>query len=185
MLFCPEMAIAACHGLKTVTRRTFKGEFQTDGIATPTDKAGRWRWSNTDRGMDFAGPKLNVPLPLQTTWRVGAQWDKIAPRNLQTEAAETFWHAGLAACHPKPTGKDRSGMFVPTRLRPRLRQLVIRSAIIERLQDITEAEAELEGITPAPTRREGFAMIIDRLNGKGTWASNPLVWRIQFDMKAT
>ena len=32
------------------------------------------------------------------------------------------------------------------------------------------------------TPREAYAALIDRLNGKGTWASNPIVWVYDFEL---
>ena len=182
MLFCPEMALAACSGRKTVTRRIFKGgERPAGAVAVSAGKTGLWRWSVSD-APTFAGPRVGTPMPLQTTWRVDQAWDAYAHRNLPPEAAMTFWHAGMDQPPPPSSGRNRASMFVPTQLRPLLPRIVIRSARVELLQEITEEEAALEGIAPSPTRREGFAAIIDRLNGRGTWASNPLVWRIQFDL---
>lgn len=66
---------------------------------------------------------------------------------------------------------------------------------IEHLQEITEADAKLEGaslgdgprVYPSRhaavtrTHRDGFAVLWDRLNrNRGAWASNPWVWRIEF-----
>lgn len=73
----------------------------------------------------------------------------------------------------------------------------------QNLQDITEEECYKEGIvvfTPPdkaplymaevdnyliaePSAREAYAELIDRINGKGTWESNPLVW--VYDYKLT
>lgn len=72
----------------------------------------------------------------------------------------------------------------------------------QNLQDITEEECLKEGIclNPSdtaplyvvevddyliakPSGREAYAELIDRINGKGTWDSNPLVW--VYDYKLT
>lgn len=79
--------------------------------------------------------------------------------------------------------------------------LEISGVRVEQLQDISEEDAEAEGIrqmrdgsgmfvgregpgclvTPWPTAREAFADLWDGINGKrASWESNPLVWVIEF-----
>lgn len=71
----------------------------------------------------------------------------------------------------------------------------------ERLQDISDEDCLKEGIEKwlsvnkyvykdikrermiiFNTPREAYAVLIDRLNGKGTWASNPIVWVYDFEL---
>lgn len=92
-------------------------------------------------------------------------------------------------------------MFVKADLMPRhIRIIAMRQ---ERLQDISDEDCLKEGIIaeldplengrPAydytydynhyfDTPREAYASLIDRLNGKGTWASNPIVWVYDFEL---
>lgn len=63
---------------------------------------------------------------------------------------------------------------------------------VERLQDISEADAEAEGASyavstdagfeehPLGTRREGFAAMWQKINGAGSWDANPWVWVVEF-----
>lgn len=70
---------------------------------------------------------------------------------------------------------------------------------VERLKDISEADAIAEGIDPAApmkaringepgdvhffgpdAARKGYAMLWDAINGEGSWASNPWVWVVAF-----
>ena len=74
---------------------------------------------------------------------------------------------------------------------------------VERLQDITEGESLKEGIherkvrpfdkidmmyqvpnTPVlkPTAKEAFAVLIDKISGKGTWKLNPMVFAYSFEL---
>lgn len=97
-------------------------------------------------------------------------------------------------------------MFVRADLMPhQIRILDIRA---EKLQDITDDDCLREGIYKDECKtyfngyafeltrcegncilatqwykspREAFAALIDKISGKGTWKSNPFVWRIEFE----
>lgn len=99
-------------------------------------------------------------------------------------------------------------MFVRADLMPH--QIRILNVRAERLQDITDDDCLREGIEiskskhiglrdmhclpNAPnkakkvgwcncyhTSKEAFTILIDKISGKGTWNSNPFVWRIEFE----
>lgn len=90
-------------------------------------------------------------------------------------------------------------MFVKAELMPhRIRITNIR---IERLQDISEEDCLAEGIweahniglkgvtywytnlanSPYRTAKKAYAALIDKISGKGTWASNPYVFVYEFE----
>lgn len=70
--------------------------------------------------------------------------------------------------------------------------LEITDVRVERLQDISEADAAAEGARPtlAPldsvrlgavgTAKEGFRQIWESINGAGSWDKNPWVWVVEF-----
>jgi len=93
----------------------------------------------------------------------------------------------------------RNKMFVKSELMPH--QIRITGICCERLQDITDEDCMKEGIREDPfpienpyyfgdakegglvhfgKPREAFASLIDRVSGKGTWASNP--WVVEFEL---
>ena len=72
---------------------------------------------------------------------------------------------------------------------------------VERLQDISDADAQAEGIgefiggwacltDDAPqqagnTPKEGYRHLWERINGPGSWDANPWVWVVEFALTAT
>lgn len=63
--------------------------------------------------------------------------------------------------------------------------LEVVSVRVERLQEISEADAEAEGCDPAlPVADKrwvcGYRRLWDHINGPGSWAANPWVWVVEF-----
>ena len=93
----------------------------------------------------------------------------------------------------------RNKMFVKSGLMPH--QIRITRIKCERLQDISDADCLKEGIRYFPeintfyfedirreegfyfdNHREAFAALIDKVSGRGTWASNPWVVAYEFEL---
>lgn len=53
---------------------------------------------------------------------------------------------------------------------------------VERLQDISEADAQAEGVytDPACPAYDAYAQLWDEINGPGSWEANPWVWAVSF-----
>lgn len=67
--------------------------------------------------------------------------------------------------------------------------LTITDVRVERLQDISQADAEAEGVQDPSlvpilgafwSSRDGYARLWNHINGKGSWAANPWVWAVTF-----
>lgn len=105
----------------------------------------------------------------------------------------------------KETVGWKNKMFVKAELMPH--QIKITDIRAERLQDITDEDCILEGVTKGivnpgekdfyffddnkaderlcfPSARDAFANLINRVSDKDTWESDPLVWRIEFELMA-
>lgn len=69
--------------------------------------------------------------------------------------------------------------------------LEIESVRVERLQDISEADAEAEGVRNSlhlqggRFARDNFAHLWWTINGDGSWEANPFVWCVSFRKLAT
>lgn len=124
------------------------------------------------------------------------------------EPADYCWEASVSIpCRPALTvyradAEDpRGGRWTPSIHMPRRLSritLEIAGVRVERLQDISEADALAEGVPNQPvlggySAREGckwlppepvaeFARLWELINGPGSWDANPWVWVVSFRM---
>jgi len=113
---------------------------------------------------------------IKEAWAAEKQYDHLKPREIPHIATIFYLLEGY---DPSTMGKKRSPLFMPERFaRTFLSILDVRP---ERLQDITNADAKLEGVTfDGREYRLTYADLWDSINKKQTWESNPWVWRISF-----
>jgi hypothetical protein len=99
--------------------------------------------------------------------------------------------SGFLYCGAHPP--VRAASWLPARDMPRHAsriRLQITALRLERLQEISDSDLELEGalwrqqplVSPAPSDRAGFARWWDSLHPRAAtqWAENPLVWVVNF-----
>jgi len=175
ILFKAPMVLAILDGRKTVTRRGHDG------------RPCRFR----------VGDRLWV----RETWRpVLHRWDSGVEYRADSHYREV--EGGKAMDYAQTIGK-RSGnprgihvdgvpgvdprfansTWRPSLLMPRWASRIDLDVVdvrAERLQEIDEADALREGVES----REAYARLWDDINGEGSWAANPLVWRIAFGRTA-
>lgn len=109
---------------------------------------------------------------------------------------------GYETCISERGEKDSgifNKMFVRAKSMPH--HIKITNISVEHLQDITDEDCLREGIQVLKggfrnqdaytfkgdkvwfkTPREAFAALIDKVSGKGTWDSNPMVWVYEFEL---
>lgn len=81
--------------------------------------------------------------------------------------------------------KWKPSIFMPRKL-SRL-TLRITNVRVERLQDISEADAQAEGCgamvdySNGQTYRDEFKALWESINGPGSWDANPFVWVVEFE----
>lgn len=149
-------------------------------------------------------------LWVRESYRFGAEWDDTKPSEVPPtglDRGDVYYEADGLMTRPEDNGwgKLRPGMFMP-RWASRI-TLELVSVRAERVQDITEAdaiaegvethaqkyglpEAKLHGITPwyryddkpcaAVSAVESYRTLWESINGAGSWAANPYVWRLEF-----
>lgn len=133
-------------------------------------------------------------LWVREAWRTtgdGGRCNDMPPRDLQ--AHEVWYEADGHAPSDECAGKLRPSMFMP-RWASRI-TLEVTGVRVERLQDISEADAMEEGIHQHPatgwfsvpgingsgtTARAAYALLWNSINGAGSWDANPWVWCVEF-----
>jgi len=181
---------------KTMTRRVLTTPceeppaFVQEGIITALDDRGRpYRWPKTKT----VGDRLYV----REHWRCEARYDGIPPRDMRA-GIPIYYVADPDPRDSEPgcAGRFRQGMFMP-RWASRI-TLIVTDVRVQRLQEISEADAIAEGVyeweprdkdgmrhfglpelgASFPTAVRGFRDLWDSINGKGSgraWADNPWV----------
>jgi hypothetical protein len=165
ILFSAPMIVALLAGCKTQTRRVIKGA--PEGDVWFCDRVGGgFRWV-----AEGGAPSMPCRLPhavgdslwVREAWRTADVLDDLAPRELLEGCALSDYtpiryEADGATrdfdedCDPE-FGRLRPGMFMP-RWAPRITLTVI-DVRVQRLQEISEADAKAEGVEPPNSEREG------------------------------
>ena len=185
ILFSAPMVRALLDGSKTQTRRIFKlppGCSWYDGLGGEKDG-----WLQDDTGPAWwhvSEQRCPYGQPGDRLW-VREAW---APRAIDPECTTAAYRA---------TDDECNGPWKPSIHMPRWASridLEITGARVERLQDISEADARAEGAPgyeegvdePPPSDdyqwsyRASFQRLWERINGAESWAANPWVWVVEF-----
>jgi hypothetical protein len=201
ILFSAPMVRAILAGRKTQTRRLIRNPGRLDGLMLAGEEANwspyggpgdrlwvkeNWRYADwTDDGMPYIeyaadnARRLVEDVPEDWADRVEAVWARLSePENygIDGKAADRKW---------------RPSIFMP-RWASRI-TLEVTEVRVQRLQEISEKDAEAEGADLTRAEEEGvlgyaevgpremFAALWDDINGKrAPWSSNPWVWAITF-----
>jgi hypothetical protein len=206
ILFSAPMVRALLAGTRTQTRRVLKG-LQPWGI-----KDGKPEWA-------IAGtqPKCPYGQPGDRLWCKEAHaFSVIDPEGLDWCDDPENYDVIYRADEHQPAGgwRDSDGNVIQPKWRPSIHMprwasritLEVTGVRVERLQDISEADAMAEGIVECPIpaddegpRRIGYMVwpddgksgltatavaayrkLWESINGHGSWDANPWVWTIDF-----
>ena len=229
-LFNGEMVRSILAGTKTKTRRPVKVRGGLDFIGGRGEENDPGCWGYFFDGPDHHGymvlerglnerhdhGRISIPNPLGepgdrlrllSSWATDARYDGIKPTELPrpgdpTEIGlSTLWTRWMSDEKPAWCGKLRPGRFLPSTLRWVMPIAEVTGVRVERVQDISEADARAEGIVetrlgmadtlvyhtgtwPAPkasaTAIDAFAALWRDIYGAESWERNDWVWVTEF-----
>jgi hypothetical protein len=224
ILFSGEMVKALLAGTKTQTRRICKPAMIHDGPAASVHRDGAGRgwiawWPDAVSAEDtkrlypgdsgFLCP-YGTPsdrMWVKETWQMPCGLDVFSPNAAAAKcvdaglkpwapvryaADETATNPHLLRDFGGKWGKTRVSIHMP-RWASRI-TLEVTGVRVERLQDISEEDAIVEGIVAQYLSADGFdrtdgygntprylyRLLWERINGEGSWAANPWVWALSF-----
>ena len=188
ILFSAPMVRALLAGTKTQTRRVVKPRKDRDmGCElAPSELAGEVNGGEFRNAYCAPGDRLWV----RETWRdAGNAWHYAADGMLLPKQRDRDLQAFLAARAPLTW---ESYTWKPSIHMPRAASritLEVTGVRVERLQDISEADAQAEGCEPMHlddlgqtwrTYKRGYQALWEQINGPGSWDANPWVWCVEF-----
>lgn len=200
ILMSAPMVRAILAGAKTQTRRLVKG--------APDDWAPMQPEVYSPTVVDRHGEELPGPDAFGAGNEDGSDWVRCP----YGQPGDRLWvretHMDLGACYlyrADDSAEQERALVAPgQRWRPAIHMpraasritLEITAVRVERLRDISEADARAEGISEfvggwwcehddaeqiaGMTPQEGYAHLWERINGAGSWAENPWVWVVTF-----
>ncbi len=214
ILFSAPMVRAILDGIKTQTRRVVKGmPTEEDGSAYSGEVFGPELYAPA--GCNKHGEIIPLPeiygiydedgqwgikcpfgqpgdqLWVKETWRTDEEYDQIKPSELP-DGVRVNCRAGFNSQENSNfnvlSRKWRSPLFMQRRFSRIV--LEITDVRVERLHDISEADAMAEGCNGGhgampdymynATPDEHFMMLWESINGPGSWNDDPWVWVIEF-----
>jgi hypothetical protein len=198
IIFSAAMVRALLAGTKTQTRRICKGA----GAQVEPQKYRASDFDLTTCPYGVPGDRLWV----REAWRTYESLDHLAPRDIGRGAGVEYVAGGSnvnghEAEKLHGMGRYRHSQFLP-RWASRI-TLEVTDVRVERLQEISEDDAILEGALEAHdtdrqvdswarwtqrvdpgahvgTARGAFAALWERIHGPNSWAASPWVWAITF-----
>lgn len=237
ILFSGPMVRAQLEGRKTKTRRLLKpqpyidkmGNFCVPGRNGEAHYNFGQRMNGTPITEDFVRWHVRFAIGdrlwVREAWRVSKRWDETAPNELPVRGCTVFYEAGGSASNdtggwtqdswpltsaslPEWAGRYRNPLHMP-RWASRL-TLTVTDVQVQRLQEISPADAIAEGIgkvmvpvaartgsigaigrwgvwgsdaPPADTPQDAYRDLWDSINAaRAPWAANPWVVAVSFDV---
>ena len=191
MIFSAPMIKALLAGTKTQTRRIVKPQPSPSSDTAFVGADGIWRFSH---------PTLRGPVSHEADdvrCRFGVVGDHLWVREGWGIAGDWPHDPGYVAYRAECKGNfDSVGNLIPRWRSPMMMPrrhsrvtLEISDVLVQRLQDITSADAIAEGCAAvslhdldceSPDPRHEYRRIWESINGPGSWDANPWVWALTF-----
>lgn len=203
ILFSGHMVRAILNGQKTATRREIKPSMRSadSSFELHQQEDESWRPIHTfdESWMDAKGTEHPIVCPygqpgdrlwVREAWLADAQLDPVAPRDLSQGEPILYPADGSVrqtGCAMVSQGRGRPSIHMP-RWASRI-LLEITEVRVERLQDISEEQAEAEGVNflrhvpdaeETLTAAQLFECLWSSINGDESWRANPWVWVVEF-----
>ncbi|GDK61892.1 hypothetical protein [Escherichia coli] len=178
MIFNDEMVRAILGGNKTQTRRIVEEKFYGRAVAAEL----------LAKHCPYGQPGDRIWV--RETYRVHGKATDVATL-VYRASVRNSWTEQTHRVPVEVCNKPVSEKWTPSIHMPRWASrilLEITDIRVERLHDMSEADAKAEGATPATYKitppeavyRVGFGDIWRSIYGQDNWLSNPLVWVIEF-----
>lgn len=183
LIFQPDMIRANQAGLKTQTRRLVKG-YNSAYLEVHKNHEG---WNRENPYGEAPGALVWVRENVNITDAGTSDLKGFADvyRVVYTADGDAEWAHVPIECRLKRIGVKPS--IHMSRWMSRM-TLELKQVRIERLQDISDADALAEGVQRTTYWCENkspklcYADLIDSINGSGTWKKNPWVWVISYKL---
>jgi len=182
ILFSDAMVRAILAGTKTQTRRAVKPQ---PARMTESQQRGRFFWFESGDEGNVREGRCPYGVPGDRLWV-----RETFSQSLDTGEVIWYWADG----NPRDDGWTRAKPSIHMRRAHSRITLEIKSVRVERLHDISEADAIAEGIDWSPTmggyncagewRNHSvpiYRQLWESINGAGAWDANPWVWVIEFE----
>lgn len=199
IIFNAEMVRAILDGRKTQTRRIMKADCME---VAEMDDGSLWPWRENGETCEdywYSCPfgVVGDLLWVRETWQAihdycdenGNVDERRYPRSIPKQRGN-YWHPVYAESWGNECREDRQFPWRPAIHMPRWASritLEIVSIRVERLNDISEADAKAEGISPAVggvengwEHRFNFRELWMTIYGEDNWQINPWVWVVEF-----
>lgn len=173
ILFSTPMVQAIIAGRKTMTRRTIKNidpnKYNFLSIVPHTDLNG---YAGNGNLGEFENKRTHGVVYVNC--RFGNIGDLLYVKETYGVCGHTTKHYVYRATDDLAVEKWKPSLFMP---KSAARIFLEITAIgVERVQDITDADAKREGLDS----KEGFMAIWEKINGLPSWNANPFCWVLTF-----
>jgi hypothetical protein len=195
ILFSAPMVRAIMAGTKTQTRRIVKPQPEAQNTVYPPPPDGEWLWRHKKLDAGYCHTNGDAMLRLmRPLCPYGVRGDRLWVRETWAPLTKGYAYRADPIWNAPPADRWHPSIHMP-RVASRI-TLEITGVRVERLQDISEADARAEGspcvdeasgrevLFPDESRcgtfKLGYRCLWESINGRGSWDANPFVWVVHF-----
>ena len=183
--FSGPMVRAIIDGRKTMTRRVVALPRKRGAFVLEDHGDGWWPYQSDDGESSVCNDGCEHPYSCP----YGVPGDQLWVRETFMDLGACFLYRADANAEQERAIVAPGQRWKPAIHMPRAASrinLEITDVRVERLQEISEADAEAEGVANSlhlqggRFANENFAHLWDMINGDGSWDANPWVWVVEF-----